>query len=350
MPFIDFVKETMTGKPAKIDGPIFLKEKSDVKHHLDALLAFRGDCPASMKSKLERDIKLLSYGIYGEKQIAFELKNSFQPIIVLHDLHLQYKGLEGQIDYLIVTNREIVVVECKNLVGNIEVNNRGDFIRTTIFNGKKKREGIYSPITQNRRHMELLKKILVDRQENFIRKKSVEFFFEENYKSVVVLANPKTVINMKYAKKSMKEQIIRCDQLNAYLNELKRNSKLPISTSEEMFAIASRYLDMHHPVRKDYLGKYKIEEKQVIAATAKETESVYEKNDGLEDALKAYRVKKSREEGIKAYYIYNNAQMADLITGMPKSKKELMKVSGFGRIKCEKYGEDILAIIRAYFY
>ena len=35
----------------------------------------------------------------------------------------------------------------------------------------------------------------------------------------------------------------------------------------------------------------------------------------------------------------------DLIDKMPKNKNELKQVSGFGDIKVEKYGEDIIKII-----
>lgn len=225
MPFGDFIKEKFTGKPANIDGPVFLKETSDAQKQIETLKEFREICPASVQVKIDRDIKLLSYGIYGENQIAFELKNSYLPIIVLHDLHVVHKGLEAQIDYLIITNREYVIVECKNLVGNIDVNHAGDFIRTTIFKGKKKSEGIYNPITQNQRHLQLLKQIAHDRDNNFIRKKGIDLFFEENFKTVVVLANPKTVVNTKYAKKENKDQIIRCDQLNDYLKKCSQKAR-----------------------------------------------------------------------------------------------------------------------------
>ncbi len=70
--------------------------------------SFRLTCPTSVQKQVDRDIKLLSYGIYGEEQVAFELKNSFLPIIILHDLHIVYKGLEAQNDYLFVTQYEIV--------------------------------------------------------------------------------------------------------------------------------------------------------------------------------------------------------------------------------------------------
>ena len=69
---------------------------------------------------------------------------------------------------------------------------------------------------------------------------------------------------------------------------------------------------------------------------------------GLKAALKEYRLEKSRQEKIKPYYIFNDKQLEDLITKMPRDREELLLVSGFGEIKVEKYGNDILKILCSY--
>ncbi|MNM96623.1 ATP-dependent DNA helicase UvrD2 [compost metagenome] len=64
--------------------------------------------------------------------------------------------------------------------------------------------------------------------------------------------------------------------------------------------------------------------------------------------LKAYRLDKSREEKVKPYFIYNNNQLNDLISKMPRNEKELLAIAGFGEVKVNKYGNDILMIIKKY--
>ena len=109
-----------------------------------------------------------SYGLIGEKNIAFELSNSGMPMYILHDIHLELEDLSAQIDYIVVTKKVIYVIECKNLIGNITIDRDGNFIRDFVFGGRKIREGIYSPITQNQRHLEavsythLTKLLLID--------------------------------------------------------------------------------------------------------------------------------------------------------------------------------------------
>jgi superfamily II DNA helicase RecQ len=51
--------------------------------------------------------------------------------------------------------------------------------------------------------------------------------------------------------------------------------------------------------------------------------------------LKAYRLRKCREENTKPYFIFNDKQMEDLISKNPKAIDDLMKVSGFGEAKCK---------------
>lgn len=345
----------------KIKEPIFLKESSNAQTQLEKLKALEPLLNQEGQAIIRQDIKCLEYGIAGEKNIAFELKNSHMPMYILHDIYLEDGDLSAQIDYLVFTRKMCFVIECKNLYGDIEINSSGDFIRTTDFGGRKKREGIYSPITQNQRHLELMKKIRVDNKNNIILKFMLDKYFEDFNKTIVVLANPKTVINAKYAKKEVKSQVIRADQLVKYIKDMYNNSKESASSEEKMFTWAKTYLDLHKEVEKDYTEKYdqyildssKTESKEEAVVTNKDKESVKNHLDSIEESdvfkeLKAYRLSKSREEKIKPYFIYNDKQLKDLISKMPRSNDELMSVDGFGKVKVEKYGNDILNIMAKY--
>lgn len=237
----------------KIKEPVFLKESSSAREQLEELTALSDRIPVSIKNEFERDIRLLKAGLYGESNIAYELKNSHMPMWVIHDLYLDYEGLTAQIDYLIITRKRIFVVECKNLVGNIELNSNGDFIRT--FEGGKK-EGLYSPITQNRRHMELIKKIRSESKTNFLTKAIFEKYFYVNYRSAVVLANPKTYFNSKYAKKEIKEQVMRADQLVNFIRTVNSEKEAEECNESETENFANYMLGLHNECPKDLVDKY----------------------------------------------------------------------------------------------
>lgn len=55
-----------------------------------------------------------------------------------------------------------------------------------------------------------------------------------------MLANEKTYLNDRYAKKEVKEQVIRADQLIATIRRMNAESKLPKSTKKEMLGFGEK--------------------------------------------------------------------------------------------------------------
>ena len=84
-------------------------------------------------------------------------------------------------------------------------------------------------------------------------------------------------------------------------------------------------------------------QKRIIESDSAEKVDVKEQ---LIAELKAFRLERSRQEKVKPYFIFNDAQMTDLIEKNPKDKEGLCQVSGFGPVKAEKYGEEILRILK----
>lgn len=241
----------------KIKKPVFLKEDSSAEAQLLALQDLAKNASVSLAEQLEQEIKYVEAGIFGENTIKYELRNSHIPMFVLHDLYLEYGDLSAQIDFLIVTRKHQYIVECKNLYGDIEINSSGDFVRTVSFGRFKKKEGIYSPITQNKRHLELIKQIRGAEKSNILTKALFEKNFYNNYRSIVVLANPKTVLNAKYAKKEVKDQVIRADQLSAYIRKTDADPKAVEFSEKEMESLARFFLDIHKPREIDYTEKFR---------------------------------------------------------------------------------------------
>lgn len=362
----------------KMKEPVFLKEESDASSHLETLKALEPRLNSEGQEKLRLDMKLFEYGIHGEQRIAYELKNSHMPMYILHDIYLESRDLTAQIDYLVFTRKLCFIIECKNLYGNIEINNQGEFIRTMEFGKWKKKEGIYSPITQNQRHLELIKKIIVESKTGLLSRLMITKYFESFYRPVVVLANPKTVLNAKYAKKEVKQQIIRADLLISYIKEQYRLSKEIANSDSELKEWAESFLKLHKSVEKDYTKKYepyllknqsaetghtnvKLMDIDKVKAAEPVTKTVENEKKAVNSAvdvkvedteifkaLRAYRLRKSREEQVKPYFLYNDNQLRNLIAAMPKDKDELQRINGFGPVKAEKYGDDILEILKEF--
>lgn len=133
-------------------GPVFLKENSDAELFIEKMTELSKRANGSIKEEIDNQIKLASYGLAGEKNIAFELKNCDIDMYILHDVYFEHEDMSAQIDYMIFTRKRVYIIECKNLIGDIEIDNNGNFIRSYELSGKKIKEGLYSPITQNERH------------------------------------------------------------------------------------------------------------------------------------------------------------------------------------------------------
>lgn len=237
---------------------IVVKESSDAKQYLLRLEQLDNKAQGELKERIEKEILITKAGIIGEDNVLFELKNSGMDMVVLHDICIETQdSLTAQIDYIVITPKLNFIIECKNMIGNVEINAKGNFIRTYEFKGKKIKEGIYSPITQNERHMAIIKE---KRSESKGRLMSMitRSNFESVYKPLVVLANPKTLVYDRYAPKEVKNKVIRADQLTATLRKMQSESKNYSWSRKDMLEFAGEILQCNREEHNDYIRKYEL--------------------------------------------------------------------------------------------
>jgi ATP-dependent DNA helicase RecQ len=66
----------------------------------------------------------------------------------------------------------------------------------------------------------------------------------------------------------------------------------------------------------------------------------------LESRLRALRKRLAGEAGVPPYVIFSDRSLFDLVARKPGSREELLEVFGFGKVKTERLGDEILAAIR----
>lgn len=71
-------------------------------------------------------------------------------------------------------------------------------------------------------------------------------------------------------------------------------------------------------------------------------------NAELYATLKRWRNMICSETGQAVYMVANQASLQEIATFLPRTKKDLMLISGFGKAKAEKYGDDILEAVESY--
>jgi PIF1-like helicase/Helix-turn-helix domain/HRDC domain/Helicase len=71
-------------------------------------------------------------------------------------------------------------------------------------------------------------------------------------------------------------------------------------------------------------------------------------NTELYNTLKRWRDMMVEEEGVAIYMVANQATLKEITTYLPLNKKDLLQISGFGKAKVEKYGDDIIEAVAEY--
>ncbi len=341
MGILDFLKHN------KINGPEVVKDvdNRDIMI-LEDLLDKVAD---SQKDIVNKELYNIKAGLEGESKVMYELKHLNSSCLILHDITLFDRSAEqSQIDFIVLTPKCGFVLESKRLSGNITINSEGEFIRQyTNTEGKVyKKEGLYSPIRQNEIHLSVLA--------DFIKSNKII----KNYplEALVVISNGKTIINRTYASKAIQNSIVKFDQLDTKMLKIMSNHDDIDVSDKKLQELATALLDNNIERQINYVEALGLElvDESIAEEVSKaqesgfiEDEAIAEKisDDSLIDKLKEYRLATARANHIQPYFIFNNAQLEDIINKMPKSKEEFVAIDGFGDKKFELYGPDILKIV-----
>lgn len=340
----------------KFKDTVFLKSDSELEKKIKVLKELKEKYPDN--AEIAQDLHIAELGLFGENEIMYELKHANIGMYVIHDLNIAIDDMKAQIDFVVVTRGYIYFIECKNLIGNITVNNNGDFIREYTYGGKKIKTGIYSPLRQSDRHRDVFRKIW-----NKHNGKLWSFFLDNNfdtfYRSLVVLAKKENILNTKYAPKEVKNKVIRSDSLVRYIeNDLKKIDKDYIDSNKRTEKLAQWLLSLNVEEEKDYAAEYNLQEDKSkeekidnTVATEVEAKASEEKvklsDDEMRNKLKAFRTETAKNMNIPPYYVFNNDEMEKLLETMPKTLEELRTLNILPAVKINTHGKKIIEILNS---
>lgn len=309
---------------------IFYKENSDLQNKYDALKRLNVEYPNN--KDLLNELYITKKGLYGENEIAYQLKKANVGMYVLRDIKIRFKDLTAQIDYVIITPVYIYYVECKNLIGNITVTDKGDFVREFTIKGKKSKKGMNSPLRQVEAQREVIRKIW-ESNSSAISK----FFASKNFnyyrRVLVVAANHDTILDTSRAPKEIKHKILRADSLIRQIEyDINHRGNYECSNSKKaMEEIAKAYFKLSNSEDINYYEYFK-----------KKYCNNNQTNDTLKERLIELRKAKSREMNIPAYYVFTNEELDRLVEIKPKTIDELKKANILTPIKIKIHGEAII--------
>ena len=311
---------------------VFYKENSDLQDKYNALKKLNDEYPNN--EDLLSELYIVKKGLDGENEIAYQLKKAHIGMYVLRDIKVKHEDLTAQIDYVIITPVYTYYVECKNLVGNIIVTDKGDFIREFTINGKKIKKGMYSPLRQVEAQREVIRKIW-ESNSSAIKKFFASKNFDHYRRVLVVAANQDTILNTSRAPKEMKYKILRADalvrQIEYDLNH--RGNDEYLESKKSMEEMAQSYINLSSKEEIDYYEYYKEKYCNNINTSI---------NDDLRERLIELRKTRSNEMNIPAYYVFTNDELDKLVELRPKTMEELKSSNILTPIKIKTHGEFII--------
>lgn len=144
---------------------------------------------------------------------------------------------------------------------------------------------------------------------------------------------------------------------DATLNNMARTYA---TSKEEMLKISGvgeikyeRYAKLFEKVIEEYLIEKNIDKNKLIKIdddSNKKNNTYFEvsTDKDLYDRLKKYRLKKAKEENIPAYMVLNSSSLKEISGRYPLNEEQLNDIGGVGSVKIQKYGEDIIKIVKSY--
>lgn len=328
----------------KLKTPIVVKEATEVVQRIEqhkSILKHTTD--SAELHHIKEQIKLMELGLKGENSVLFELQNAFLPLHILHDVRIIHNDFKAQIDFVVLTRKFILLIEVKNYYGNILVNEKDEFIRQ-VYKGNKLvfQEGFYSPVRQVERQAEVFESYM----------KAMGAVTRTPIKSVVVFTNHRTVINTTKASKDVKEKIFRVDGLIGYIKqELEKNS--PVHFMDNRMQEMSDYIRVSHVEL--IADDIDVVEHKLLQETLHEqshndvpAESIQTNAPQLEDALKQFRMNIATKQNMKAFHVFTNKTLEELLVKQPCHISELKNIQGIGEVKIKAFGEELVELIRAH--
>lgn len=304
--------------------------------------------------KIQETYNKRKSGLDGENEVLHILKyyaTSTSSFYVFHNISFDTEiDNKTQIDFIIITQSNIIVVENKNFKNTctITVNSDQTFVKSAPNSDDEK---IESPYEQNERHLQALFSFFESMMKKFDS-------MSDDYAILRHLSNPEKYINIcTFSGKACLDttnapgEIQNCvipkerikDKLNSIIYTKKHNiKKFYVEPSPKQIFDFLKKVSLPGEIV-DWYAKFNINSGHLIDLSKL---SIYHE-------LKEFRLSTYRENSIKAYEVFNDNQIEALIKYNPRSLADIINTPTEGKYKFNfeqvmKYGNDILTILRKY--
>ena len=163
---------------------------------------------------------------------------------------------------------------------------------------------------------------------------------------------------------ALRSEIARSESIAPYMvfgdATLKNMASTYATNKEEMLSISGvgeikyeKYGQMFELVIEKYIKEKNVDKSKLMENTQKHIDENNEyfnvnTDKNLYEKLKEYRLSISKLEGVLPYMVLSANTLKEISGRYPLDEEQLKDVSGVGPVKINKYGDDILNIVKAY--
>ncbi|MGG0720001.1 nuclease-related domain-containing protein [Robertmurraya massiliosenegalensis] len=189
-------------------------------------------------------------GYRGEKAVKYYLDFlSDKKFFLFHSLRLPSGKYHFQVDYLILTTRYALILECKNFFGTLFFD---DSFNQMIRTANEKEEGFQDPISQAKWHQQQLRNLL----------HSHDIFLPIDY--FVVISNPSTIVKTTPKNRQALKKVIHGHSLLDKIAEVDQLYQNEIFDSRGIRKLCKQLMKSHVEEEFDALRKYGLRTNEIL--------------------------------------------------------------------------------------
>ncbi|WP_217586524.1 nuclease-related domain-containing protein [Lentibacillus saliphilus] len=206
-------------------------------------------------SRIWKDYLNYSAGYQGERNVDYT--TSIHPLpqsTVYHDIRLKFGSYFFQIDTLIVTPTFILILEVKNMTGELSYDSMHDqFIQTIGTERKRQRNPIQQSLAQKIQLAEWLKMFNLP---------------TPPIETLSVISNPNAIIVNPQESPTAFDQLIHVEALPKKLHEIATKHSRVVLDRRTLHKLDNLFKTYHTPNQSNLLQKYNIENKHLISGVS----------------------------------------------------------------------------------
>jgi hypothetical protein len=245
---------------------MLIKAADDKSGMIAKLEHLAAQANGATRKSIEDELRRQRAGIKGEAESAYLIDFHFgetKSWAVIHDLRIRVGERVAQIDHLLINRfMECYVLETKHFHAGVKITEDGEFLRWNAF--RKTYEGMPSPLLQNERHIEVLRKA-VDGIELPTR---LGIRIRPRFETLVLVApnaridRPTNFDASRVIKADgLKSRIWKdLDEKNLFTDVFATAAK--VVGSDTLQDVARRLAALHEPIEPNYAARFRVAEPQ----------------------------------------------------------------------------------------